>query len=790
MIMKHKDVKRKKNSDFPVEFPPKNDGPMFHLLLCTSSVKTLNFDGGHGDGDRNLCCESPVISADDSEYSVGLNSVERLLSKLDECVDDRSYHDTQTMCYTDTDSIEKVSITLLVQLCTNHQKKKKNPTLRQQLAYLRSYKNEILKIVEVSTSSTVDTEKRLQTEPIKLLQGNDDNLSIIIGIYRILCELCLSNDTPHSFKKAGYSCLSALTSLVENVTLDYNMDSLDCLNKSILESILCPTNERKFWKQPIQTLFDAFTYEPMKKMILGNTAYIDSVFRLSLQEGSKRIQTLKNIRSLVSGLDDTLSNNQVVEADVKSKQLTMNDGVVGLDVLDAIERSSEICATLKIILTSYIQTNYYLDNHISSTREETLVLYESIINMVIKPMMYCPATSTDALIVGGVCYSQIMLLKWNLEARSDDQSMREMAYDFLLFIIENDVDYNENLPDLMLVKGLTSTLSNHTLALPVVNPKQNNQKTTLIEQIASYMMTLSENSSNDAIRLWALKGLDTTMGRCRGIILSSGSLPDFTVFRRQVVILTNEILQIALVIFDSPPCKQIGSAIPGLFKSLINLLEFLDCEMNMSDQKEMKSIDVLVTKILMQPSNRKGKYVALDALLYKVGPMKLIESSKSIGSEDIVSSFINEIKERGNSAGAVSELLGKMLSMLREEMHKNAGVDLQRVGETKKERRKREKMILENEINTQDLLHHDGIRLISSWFQVWVPAFAKAMIQSQSCKQRHTIASYCLPLIVTIVGGTARKIDACHSFAALLDEISSTSDNSSKILWAKLEVST
>jgi len=69
---------------------------------------------------------------------------------------------------------------------------------------------------------------------------------------------------------------------------------------------------------------------------------------------------------------------------------------------------------------------------------------------------------------------------------------------------------------------------------------------------------------------------------------------------------------------------------------------------------------------------------------------------------------------------------------------------------------------------------------------VWVQPFASALLCSRPSRQSH-ISSYCLPLIATMVGGTARKVDASHCFAALLNEVNLMGEADS-VLWAKLEI--
>jgi hypothetical protein len=438
----------------------------------------------------------------------------------------------------------------------------------------------------------------------------------------------------------------------------------------------------------------------------------------------------------------------------------------------------------------------------------------SIIEKLLKPLSHCRAASTDALTVCGLCYGQILFFKWRIEINGkmngngdkndDEKFIAKNVYTFLISLLGPNKE-KDSLPNLMIIKGLASTLTDSILIQTQENDhdqdmssNSNSNRTLLIHPIASYMIQMSQCSANDAIRLWALKGLGTVVGRCKAIVASN---PDSNsnnttqlhdLFVTQARELANDVLQLSLVTFDSPPCKQIGSAIPGLFKSLVDLMEILDQKTHHhndddedNENTKMESMEILVGRILAQPPSRKGKYIALDSLLYKIGASKLMQLAEVQESESLVSSFVQEIGDRGNSAGSVAELLGKIISLLREEMHREAGIDLHRAEETKKERRRREKKIREQGVEKSDVSNEDVVRLLPQWMNVWVPSFASAML---SLRRKH-ISSYCLPLIIAMVGGTSRKMDACHSFAALLDELDNRKDATDCLLWAKLEVS-
>jgi hypothetical protein len=62
------------------------------------------------------------------------------------------------------------------------------------------------------------------------------------------------------------------------------------------------------------------------------------------------------------------------------------------------------------------------------------------------------------------------------------------------------------------------------------------------------------------------------------------------------------------------------------------------------------------------------------------------------------------------------------------------------------------------------------VSLLPAWVALWAPHLARALV-SGSASGRKQVAALCIPLLVTIVGGTTRRIDAANAFALLLDEV-------------------
>lgn len=94
----------------------------------------------------------------------------------------------------------------------------------------------------------------------------------------------------------------------------------------------------------------------------------------------------------------------------------------------------------------------------------------------------------------------------------------------------------------------------------------------------------------------------------------------------------------------------------------------------------------------------------------------------------------------------------------------------------------------------------------TDWVDLWCPHLAHAIVSGSANRRKH-ISTRCLPLLVDIVGGSARRQDATYAFSFLLEEVrlqrdqlcrigeqvesyaGETESLSDRLLWASLEVS-
>jgi len=744
------------------------------------------------------------------------------------------------------------------------QELKKATSLREQLSILRAYRGTLLNNYKgnsnVNANDKQDKDQnhayafmigmyRFLIEfgfskgtPHALKRASESCLSALAGLAEEY-ESDLLSQSDRSIE-LNVNCKNVQEAVVKSI-LQSNA------NTGVIEAGMAEggQEQEKMWKNPVQTLFDVLSFAPTLNLVLDCKSNIIHGLELLILEGS-------NVQGIVCDYYHYHTDHTLVDATAIAKANTSNNrdltnakdhtptvvGVVGLHVMKAVEKGVEICNTLKLILKDEEGRLISSSCAYSGFRDELHRALMTLLECVVLPLIRCKATSSDALSVCTVTLGQVLLLLWKLND-GDDVEIARQAKNLVCRVtgthstgtrtgqgIDCDTDANtdpetdtdtvcgqqtivdivsialKGLPQLnqiAIVKGMAATLPDGVLATSITDGDctSTSSNILLIDPITLFILRIADVSTENGARLLALKGLETALGRWKTVlVLGSANNMELS---EQARILSDKVLRVALETWESPPSRQIGSAVPGLFQSLVKLMGVLDEGV----VGETKSIDVLVRRVLAQPSTRKGKYVALEALLPKVGASKLIQlaeapSNGSSSSSSLISSFLTEIGRRGNSSGAVAELLGKLISMLRVEMHKGAGIDLCKHQEGNKKKRRKLQKIKSQATQAQEFtvsaekagVEEEHIMLLEGWNKLWAPPLAAALLGSDA-SSRISVASFCLPLLITFVGGKGYRVDASHAFAILLDEVSSQGDDDANnrdveaILWAKFEVS-
>lgn len=372
----------------------------------------------------------------------------------------------------------------------------------------------------------------------------------------------------------------------------------------------------------------------------------------------------------------------------------------------------------------------------TNAKDDIFVTVMSQLESFLWQVIVCRVTHVDGLSITGVAYAQTLTYRWNrantihpapmraeriaAQAAAVIQDLQHVTTAVVATTIQH--DESSSSPQLLIpplnvlcvVQGIAATLQNHVLVCRGSYSSATQTAPILISPLASHLLEQCRHSTDSAVRLSALRGFNTLLSRCHTILNSTH--PEFAHHAKD---LTQDALEICLQTWENPPGRQVENAIPSLFGSLISLLQVLTAGTTKEKEEEMtieynasggkhdnnatgsgsvsgsatfndvSSLNALVCRVLAQPLNRKGRYLALEILLPVLGAKKLLD----IGGDELVASLVSGIGDRSHNAGAISDLLGKLLARLREEMNADAGVVDITKSLNKKQRRKLEKEI-------------------------------------------------------------------------------------------------
>ena len=655
-------------TDPAVKIP--HDGPIHRLLMQAKRDKSSQEDG-------KVAASSSIAGSQSEIAALGLLSS---LGPNDNSMDVSAGQSEASISIT---QLDEASRKLLGDL--------HNATdVQNQLAALRSYRSSVLHIL---TKEADNGEAKDSSE------GNDtvstSNAPGLVGTYRILLELSLSMETPVAVARAVRSSLDAVRGSID-ATL------VDDMHKEVAQSITLTASS---WADPIFTMFQALSYDP------PTCAHV-----------------VRNSSSIQSALEVLLRSSHVIEGTIKSKSFraqsnTQNlPGPSALELSQAVDRGTEVACTFKLIMAQLLINATADASNTSNDLAVVLPTLDSILDSLLLPLLACTATSTDSLSKIGVVLGQVWLYKWFVDVGNivdvgaKDEILAQSAAKMLheLTGSMNGEEWMTGLPDLntlSAVRGIAATLPDPVLL-------QHVNDAVLLRFIGSYLLHLCNHSTDPAVRLSAIRGLDTVLTRVASI-LRSDTVEKSSVLDTDLEEFVKDSLDVALGTWSNSSSRQVSCAVPGLFKSVISVMR--------TSSSESMSIDAVILRVLEQPTNRKGRYIALEALLKdKAVGAKLFELG---GGSALIQSFIEGISDSESVARSIADLMGKLLCSIREEMNAKAGiVDLSNPAGSKKDRRKRERHLARE----REQGHVEAIvaqpQLLPDWIELWADPVARAML--------------------------------------------------------------
>lgn len=279
--------------------------------------------------------------------------------------------------------------------------------------------------------------------------------------------------------------------------------------------------------------------------------------------------------------------------------------------------------------------------------------------------------------------------------------------------------------------------------------------TTSLERLMEACRALVVKASDPDVRLSALKGVRTLISRVNTLYETDDetkSLEHDLVHR-----LVLETLEVVLQAWENPPTRKLAHAIPALFASLVELLLKLGND----------SLEELLNRLLAQPPNRKGRYLALEKLLPLIGASSLLRSI--LPSKTLLQDLLDGVGDHGHNTSVMADLWAKLLQQLLNEMKRQAGTLISVSSITaRNELPNKPTQLTENEIDEKSSPDHQNLLL--EWLDIWVPSLARSLI-SLDLSRRRQVGAFCLPRIVTMTAGTAARSDASQAFDALLQQV-------------------
>jgi hypothetical protein len=414
----------------------------------------------------------------------------------------------------------------------------------------------------------------LQAYRSKLLQAKDAaderDKHELIGTYRLLLEWSLSNDIPTPLRRAILSNLETLNSVIAQ-------EALIIREQVVNSSLDDASNKQRQWSNPLQTLFEMLNYEPTRQVIV--------------EDGSMSLNTLKLLLREASVLEPILDEASFYNTTDNEQPQSV---LTNRSFIAAMESCVLIASTLKLFLAPVL----------SFTREYTLDLASLVhlMNVFSWKALTCRGMPADELNVIGVVFGQTLVFEWKcaaLERESSSSSLiAEKAASTVSKVTKDALLPHQN--KLAAVQGITATLSNEALVSqspPLFN-----------HPIASYLLEQCQRAPGSTVRLAALRALNTLVNRCLAFISADLLGESHVIYINE---LANGTLDVVLQAWENPPGRQVATAVPGLFRSLIKLLRNCGDKSGASDM----TLKALVKRILDLPPNQKVRTVRVLRLL-------------------------------------------------------------------------------------------------------------------------------------------------------------------------------
>jgi hypothetical protein len=570
----------------------------------------------------------------------------------------------------------------------------------------------------------------------------------IWGLYQLLLEWSLSHQTPLPFQRAVQSLLKSITQLVLGDCQDkerYDEEISRVVLQTIIDVIprsdkLNPTTDilPPQWKNPMHSLEVALNYAPLLKVVQGTSLLEACLERLTESESFMTVLTS--------------------EQEYTDQNLPKNPMPLSQSQLDSV---LQVVGIFKNLFASLDGKNG--NGNDPAKLVSLLVQVESFVSLV----MTCPSMPNEGFNTLGilygklVCLNPVMMNSLISSMMQQDQSIRnatQLSSSCLETISSLKNDRKAAFCPLArhgMVQGIAAAIPADALVLQL--PMEDNTRlTSPLESCWRYSLDAGKESTEPMVRWAALKGLSTLASRWNQQQQEQGNHQGKQQYQAAIRVLIDETLGLVFDSWENPPMRRMGTAIPGLFRILVELLP-------------QSEIQRLFRKVLEQPVNRKGRYLAMEILLPHMRRVGIWDHKDTNTSKSLpIDSLLDGVGDQGPSAGAIADLWIKVLKFAWDEIDENGQCDAKATA-------------------------------FKKWSSYWIPQLSMAMLDESLVRRKQVIA-FCIPRIVDCM----RSVKSLREhvpmvFAGLLEEITRHAELShaiestetsleDKCLWVKLEI--
>ena len=526
---------------------------------------------------------------------------------------------------------------------------------KQQVQILQTYRSTIMQQQQHQEQNGSDHHDT--TDSNKSRKKSSDVMEP--GDFRLLLEWMLSDKTPVQLQRCILSVLNSVQIIAQYA--DYYKEQI--ISQEVIQSILISITANNYWNNPLRSLEIAVSlpFNPDSNLnlvkILKTSPNLDDCFKFLYRNKIFRCLSNESLRP-----KDGPSNNENF----------VNDHAVILK-----------------ILTKLLQQN---ENPIRIPYEDD---YERYLLMLFRS----PHIPIDTYTTLGIIYGNLRSARVFENTRTDDDKVCDTK---IKMMAENVINLTESLHGdddsspyknlshsarLSIVQGIAATFD-----LPILLCTCSSISP--LECCWKYCLRESQVATDPMVRWCALKGLTTMVARWKSSPSSSASCND------NFGALIQDTLVVTLQTWENPPLRKLAKAIPGLFTTLVQLLD-------------EKQILLLCDEVMHQPKNRKGKYLSLKVLLpYIAKDDAWMSSSSSLLSTE---TLLKGIGDRGPNSIPMADLWIQVLEQLWEKYSKNK--------------------------NAEGLMFKE-------WTSHWIPSLALALVTSPELATRKQIAAFCIPRVV------------------------------------------